>query len=181
MTSSGPRPTCTRGRRRSTAARSRSSATSSPTASSPCRRSDMDLELSDEQRWLFEAIDTLLAREADPWPRLVEFGALAVGDGLGAVELCLVARALGAHLAAVPYLASAAVRFAGVPLGEEPVALAVLEPGASWDAAPATVISAGRVHGRKVAVEHAGAVERLAVLAQGPVLGLVDVGDVALH
>ena len=64
----------------------------------------MDLELSDEQRWLSEAVDTLLAREAEPgrlWASLVEFGGLSVGgeDGLGAVELCLIARSLGAHLA----------------------------------------------------------------------------------
>src|SRR4051794_1428695 len=139
----------------------------------------MDLELSDEQRWLCEALDTLLARETEPgrqWAGLVEFGALTVGDGLGAVELCLIARALGAHLAAVPYLASAAVRFAGAQLGDEAVALAVLEPGASWDAAPGTTIADGRVHGRKVAVEHAGTVERLAVLAQGSILGFVDAG-----
>src|SRR3954454_11464379 len=136
----------------------------------------MDLELSDEQRWLCEALDTLLARETEPgrqWAGLVEFGALTVGDGLGAVELCLIARALGAHLAAVPFLASAAVRFAGARLGDESVALAVLEPGASWEAAPATAIAGGRVSGRKTAVELAGSVDCLGVVAQGPVLGLV--------
>ena len=62
----------------------------------------MDLELSDEQRWLSEAVETLLAREAEHgrlWASLVEFGALSVGgdDGLGAVELCLISRALGAR------------------------------------------------------------------------------------
>ena len=82
----------------------------------------MDLELSDEQRWLSESVETLLGREDDParlWARLVDFGALSVGgdDGLGAIELCLIARALGAHLAPVPYLGSAAVRFAGAELG----------------------------------------------------------------
>src|SRR3954453_6778130 len=133
----------------------------------------MDLELSDEQRWLGEALDTLLAREAEPerlWPRLVEFGALSTGgeDGLGAVELCLISRALGAHLASVPYLASAAVRFAGARLGEEAVALAV------------EAIGDGRVHGRAVGVDHAASVERLAVLAPGPVLGLVDAREVTL-
>src|SRR5215211_9161532 len=115
----------------------------------------MDLELSDEQTWLSDAIATLLSREWRPgadaggdqralWRSLVDFGALTVGgdEGLGAVELCLIARALGEHLAAVPYLASAAVRFAIAPLGasappafarlgaaEDAVALAVLEPG----------------------------------------------------
>jgi alkylation response protein AidB-like acyl-CoA dehydrogenase len=143
----------------------------------------MDLELSDEQRWLSESVETLLAREADDgrlWARLVEFGALSVGgeDGLGAVELCLIARALGAHVAPVPFLGSAAVRFAA-QLGDEAVALAVLEPGASWGMAPSlTTVAGGRlVTGRKTAVEHAGAVARLAVAAaapQGPVLGIVD-------
>jgi alkylation response protein AidB-like acyl-CoA dehydrogenase len=143
----------------------------------------MDLELNDEQRWLSEAVDTLLAREAQPWDRLVEFGALSVGgdDGLGAVELCLIARALGAHLAPVPYLDSAAVRFSGVAdLGEAAVALAVLEPGASWAAPPSQTTLAGQaLSGRKTAVEHAGAVARLAVVAaapEGPVLAVVDAG-----
>src|SRR5215204_5832415 len=102
----------------------------------------MDLELSDEQTWLGEAVETLLEREADGdrlWASLVEFGALSVGgdDGLGAVELCLIARALGARLAPVPYMGSAAVRFAvAADLGDDAIALAVLEPGASWAAAP---------------------------------------------
>ena len=144
----------------------------------------MDLELSDEQRWLTESVETLLEREAQDglWTRLVEFGALSVGgdDGLGAVELCLIARALGAQLAPVPYLGSSALRFAADPdIGDDAVALAVLEPGASWGAAPSLTTVAGDhvVSGRKSAVEHASAVERLAVIAaapQGPVLGIVD-------
>jgi alkylation response protein AidB-like acyl-CoA dehydrogenase len=174
----------------------------------------MDLELSDEQRWLGEAVETLLTRdggEGQLWDRLVAFGALSVGgdDGLGAVELCLIARALGAQLAPVPYLASAAVRFAAGPLpvelGDDAVALALLEPGSSWGGAPVhTVLApvaerdegarrrdeavAGRardaavadralVTGRKVAVEHAAAVPRLAVVAagaDGPALAVVD-------
>src|ERR671911_1219487 len=104
----------------------------------------MDLELSDEQTWLGEAVETLLEREADGdrlWTSLVEFGALSVGgdEGLGAVELCLIARALGARLAPVPYIGSAAVRFAAeADLGDDAIALAVLEPGSSWSAAPET-------------------------------------------
>jgi alkylation response protein AidB-like acyl-CoA dehydrogenase len=147
----------------------------------------MDLELSDEQTWLSEAVDTLLTREAEDgrlWASLVEFGALSVGreEGLGAVELCLIARALGAHLAPVPYLGSAAVRFAtGADLGDDAIALAVLEPGSSWAAAPeGTRLEAGdAVSGRKVAVEHAGSVARLAVVAaaeDGPALAVVDTG-----
>jgi alkylation response protein AidB-like acyl-CoA dehydrogenase len=152
----------------------------------------MDLELSDEQTWLAESVQTLLAREWRPaaeapygdgaqrdrlWRALVDFGALTVGgdEGLGAVELCLIARAMGAHLAPVPYLASAALRYAIDPLadGEDAFALALLEPGSSWaNAAPGTTIDptpAGDVlNGRKVGVEHAMAVQRLAVAASGP-------------
>ena len=152
----------------------------------------MDLELSDEQTWLAESVQTLLAREWRPaadapygdaaerdrlWRALVDFGALSVGgaDGLGAVELCLVARALGAHLAPVPYLASAAVRYAVDVLanGDDAFAVALLEPGSGWaNATPRTTIDptpAGEVvNGRKLGVEHATAVERLAVAAGGP-------------
>jgi alkylation response protein AidB-like acyl-CoA dehydrogenase len=165
----------------------------------------MDLELSDEQQWLTESVEALLEREQRRlWPSLVEFGALSVGgdEGLGAVELCLIARALGAHLAQVPYLGSAAVRFAAEPLaaglGDEAVALALLEPGASWAAAPdgtrldaapsggartaaaPAFDAAARGHvvsGRKVAVEQAGSVACIAVNAagpHGPVLAVVD-------
>jgi alkylation response protein AidB-like acyl-CoA dehydrogenase len=150
----------------------------------------MDLELSDEQTWLSEAVDTLLAREAEDgrlWASLVEFGALSVGgeEGLGAVELCLIARALGAHLAPVPYLGSAAVRFAtAADLGDDAVALAVLEPGSSWGAAPACTIAGGHaVTGRKVAVEHASSVTCLAVVAaaeDGRALAVVDAGSPAV-
>jgi alkylation response protein AidB-like acyl-CoA dehydrogenase len=152
----------------------------------------MDLELSDEQTWLAESVETLLARAWRPaadapygdeaerdglWRALVDFGALTVGsdDGLGAVELCLIARALGAHLAPVPYLGSAALRYAIDPLadGEDAFALALLEPGSGWaNATPRTTIDptpAGDVlNGRKVGLEHATAVERLAVAANGP-------------
>jgi alkylation response protein AidB-like acyl-CoA dehydrogenase len=168
----------------------------------------MDLELSDEQTWLSESVGTLLGREWSRdgdapgdrkalWRRLVEFGALAVGedDGLGAVELCLIARALGEHLAPVPYLASAAVRFAIAPLGasappaferlgeaDDAVALAVLEPGCGWDTpAPRTTLDAGTagtvLSGRKAGVEHAQAADLLAVAAataDGPALVLVS-------
>src|SRR3954449_9938159 len=120
----------------------------------------MDLELTDEQTWLAESIDTLLQREwpgaeraaeagdddrAGLWRALVEFGALAVDreDGLGAVDLCLVARATGAHLASVPHADSAAVRFALEPhlerlddafgeLDDDRVTVALLEPGRGW-------------------------------------------------
>ena len=145
----------------------------------------MDLELSDEQRWLSESLETLLAREAEParlWARLVDFGALSVGgdDGLGAVELCLIGRALGAHLAPVPYLGSAAVRFAA-DLGEESRGARAARAGSELGRGAFADDRRGRrrqlVTGRKTAVEHAGAVARLAVVAsapQGPVLVIVD-------
>src|SRR6476469_9230614 len=88
----------------------------------------MDLELTDEQRWLSESIETLLTRDWPTpeqafaagdaerervWAALAEFGVLAVdrNEGLGAIEVCLVARALGAHLASVPFLGGGALGF----------------------------------------------------------------------
>src|SRR6202000_2586508 len=75
----------------------------------------VDLELSDEQVWLEESINTLLERHSPPaqeawqadeaqragiWDSFVEFGVLGGVDGqLGRVALCLVARAIGCHLA----------------------------------------------------------------------------------
>jgi alkylation response protein AidB-like acyl-CoA dehydrogenase len=158
----------------------------------------MDLELSDEQTWLSESLATLLTREWRPaaedasgteaqrarlWASLVDFGALSVGgeEGLGGVELCLVARALGAHLAPVPFLAGAALRFAVKPLaaelptgfgaladGDDAVALALLEPGSGWTmAAPDTTVAGGVLNGRKAGVEHAAHAGRLGVVASG--------------
>lgn len=171
----------------------------------------MDLELTDEQTWLAESIDTLLRREwpgaeraqecgpderAKLWRALVEFGALAVDreDGLGAVELCLLARATGSHLASVPLADSAALRFALEPhlgaapdafadLGDDSIAVALLEPGRGWTVdGVRTVAGLGGVTGRKAAVEHAGAVDRLAVVAlvDGPP-GLVIIPPTATN
>jgi alkylation response protein AidB-like acyl-CoA dehydrogenase len=147
----------------------------------------VNLQLSDEQQWLTDSVETLLEREPDPWPALVEFGALSVGgdEGLGAIELCLIARLLGAHLTSVPFVSSAAVRFADeAALGKGAVALAVLEPGSSWAALAIDPDSRGTtavervagghvVSGRKVAVEHADSVDYLAVVA-GPALAIVE-------
>ena len=144
----------------------------------------MDLELTDEQTWLSESLATLLEREwpaaeraheagrderARLWRALVDFGVLSAGeDGLGAVELCLVARALGTHLASVPFLGSAAIRYAGADLGDERVSVALLEPGRGWSADDVrTVAASSGLDGRKVAVEHADEVERFAVVASG--------------
>jgi alkylation response protein AidB-like acyl-CoA dehydrogenase len=179
----------------------------------------MDLELTDEQIWLSESIETLLEREWLPaealagatdrqrrrvWERLVEFGALSVGGdgGLGAVELCLIARALGARLASVPFLGSAAVRLslspfvetAGVDFGEvcagdAAIGAALLEPEAGWSMADPETIARrdGEVlelDGEKVAIEHLTASDRLAVLvtlAGRPTLVLVPVDSSGLH
>jgi len=146
----------------------------------------MDLDLTDEQIWLAESIESLLTRGADgTWERLREFGALAVGeDGLGAVELCIVAHGLGRHLASTPYVGGAAVRYAlsGVAESADAVAVALLEPGGGWDVdalqtdALQTTLGPRGLDGEKSAVEHAATVDELAVVAaggDGPVLALV--------
>jgi alkylation response protein AidB-like acyl-CoA dehydrogenase len=132
----------------------------------------VDLQLTEEQRWLAESVDELVAREpADRlWPALVEFGALDVGgdDGLGAVELSLVARGLGAKLAAIPYPESAAVRFV---LGDGPALSApcLSEPGRRFEPAdPTTALADGRVVGEKNAVAYAATVDAYAVPAASP-------------
>jgi alkylation response protein AidB-like acyl-CoA dehydrogenase len=138
----------------------------------------MDLELSDEQTWLDESLNTLLDREwmsaesahtATPaqrhrlWRALVEMG--VVGDGeIGAIELCLAARAFGAHLASAPFLGSAVLQYATGHAGDERVAIALLEPGGEWSIEHART-PARPVDGHKVAVEHAAEVDRFAVLA----------------
>lgn len=165
----------------------------------------MDLELTDEQRWLQESIDTMLDREGSPldaglegrrhvWERLVAFGAMSIGgdDGIGAVEACLIARSLGFRLGAVPFSGTAAARLAlGSRLSDEwldgdaGIALAVLEPGSSWSIdEPATTLhrDGGRfvLAGEKVAVEQvdlAGLLAVVAALDGEPVLALVSAGD----
>ena len=168
----------------------------------------MDLELTDEQTWLSDSVTTLLGREWPAaeaanaaerperdrlWSALAEFGALSVDreEGLGAIELCLVARGLGTHLGSVPYLGSAAVRYAFEPfadtapaefcdLGDDSVSVALLEPGRGWSTGgAATAVGLAGLDGRKVAVEHAGEVDRFAVVASaggGPALALVAAG-----
>lgn len=157
----------------------------------------MDLDLTEEQSWLSESVDTMLGRQwvapadlgrATPeqrqrvWDELVAFGALGIGgaDGLGAAELCLIGRTLGAHLASVPFLGSAAVRLALAPdagslpaglaevlSGKEAIGVGWLEPGRSWAAGgTATRLEPGlRLSGDKVAVEQWPAAGRLAVVA----------------
>jgi alkylation response protein AidB-like acyl-CoA dehydrogenase len=172
----------------------------------------MDLELTDEQIWIRESVDTLLRRaglggasaaDAEPaerrrvWDELVSFGALGIGgpEGLGAVELCLIAVSLGAHLASVPFLGSAAVRYALAPFvdslspenaelaaGPNAISIALLEPGSGWQAGhPSAILTRTggglELHGKKVAVEHLELADRLAVIAARdgePALALID-------
>jgi alkylation response protein AidB-like acyl-CoA dehydrogenase len=175
----------------------------------------MNLELSDEQTWLSESVETLLTRYwVDPgaaweaganarrkvWQQLAEFGALDIGreEGLGAIELCLVSRALGAHLASVPFLDNAALRYAMEPLagelpaafaelGSKSVSVALLEPGRGWAAASigSALGPADRLlTGRKVAVEHAGWVDGFAVVAsvgEETALALVPAAGAAIE
>ncbi len=170
----------------------------------------MDLELSDEQVWLEESINTLLDRQwpAAPdawqardddrrrlWDSLVDFGVLGGSEGhLGAIELCLTARALGTHLASAPFLDSVAVRYALAPLAAQlpdgfnelldsnsRVAIALLEPGTGWGVSGTrAVLQRGRLTGIKVAVEHAADADCFAVVARvegTPALGLVPSGS----
>jgi alkylation response protein AidB-like acyl-CoA dehydrogenase len=156
----------------------------------------VDLELSDEQVWLQESIDTLLDRQWPPapdawqageaerarlWGSLVEFGVLGGADGhLGAIELCLVARAIGGHLASVPFLGSLAVRYALAPLTAEladgwrtvlhsdaRLSVALLEPGGDWSVSGTTAtVHSNRLTGEKAAVEHATEVDYLVVVTR---------------
>ena len=149
----------------------------------------MNLELTEEQTWLRESVGEMLARSAGDdglvpasagdalWRELAEFGALDVGgdEGLGAVELALIAWSLGGRLAAVPFVDSAALAY--VAPGHGRAALGLSEPGRSFaPAEPSTSLDAGCVTGEKSGVAFAGSVERLAVAAagpDGPVLALV--------
>ena len=155
----------------------------------------MDLELSDEQSWLAESVGALLARTpaSHAWDALLEFGALSIGrgaDDLGAVELALIARAIGERLATVPFLSGAAARYAvgaELAVGErDTIALALLEPGLGWDLErPTTIIDDDadgpmRVDGEKAPVEGAGNAAALLVLAgdgDGRRLALVSTGQ----
>jgi len=149
----------------------------------------VNLELTEEQTLLREAVGEMLARSAGDdglvpasagdalWRELAEFGALDVGgdEGLGAVELALIAWSLGGRLAAVPFVDSAALAY--VAPGHGRAALGLSEPGRSFaPAEPSTSLDAGCVTGEKSGVAFAGSVERLAVAAagpDGPVLALV--------
>jgi alkylation response protein AidB-like acyl-CoA dehydrogenase len=134
----------------------------------------MNLQLTDEQTLLAESADELAARGAT-WAQLVEFGALEVGDGIGAVELALVARSLGRTLAALPFPESAALAYADA--GGRRAALCLAEPGRSLVAGdPETSRDGSLVTGEKEGVAFAASADVLAVSVAGPGLLLVDRG-----
>jgi alkylation response protein AidB-like acyl-CoA dehydrogenase len=157
----------------------------------------VDLDLSDEQILLEESINTLLDRRWPPaesawqsgeaerarlWESLVEFGLFSGGaeSQLGAIELCLAARALGGHLASAPVLGSVAVRYALAPLASElpgsfgaladsdsRLSIGLLEPGGGWSVSDTRATVESRLlTGAKAAVEHAADVDYLAVVAR---------------
>ena len=162
----------------------------------------MDLELTDEQVWLGESIEQLLSTSSgdDIWPALIDFGVLTIasgGEGLGAVELALVARALGESLASVPFIDTMAARYAtrAVASTEHPafavlrgtddaVSLCLLEPGGGWGLGRcATAVTnrgerASVIEGRKVAAR--GAMdEGEGIVGAGAGVG-VDRGEIDL-
>ena len=108
----------------------------------------------------------------------MEFGALAVGgdEGLGPVELAIIARSVGAHLAQVPYVDTAAVRYA-VEIEDASASPCLTEPERRFvPTEPATTLEQGRLSGEKTGVAFASAVDVLAVSAwasEGPALVLV--------
>ncbi len=146
----------------------------------------MDLQLSEEQRWLSESVDALVAREVGEglWPALVEFGAL--DEELGVAERALVAYGLGAGLAAVPYVDSAAAHHAleGLPAAAK-TALCVADAGRSFaPTEPATALEDGRLSGEKTGVTFATSVDLLAIAAaspDGPVVALLPPPTAAIE
>jgi alkylation response protein AidB-like acyl-CoA dehydrogenase len=174
----------------------------------------VDLELSDEQVWIQESLGTLLERQWPPaqdawqavdaertrlWESLVEFGLLSgAGSDLGAIELCLAARAVGAHLGSVPLLGSVGVRYALAPFAADlapgfaavlesdaRISIALLEPGGGWSVSSLRAsVESNRLTGSKAAVEHATDVDYLAVVALvdgEPALVLVRAGTPGLE
>jgi alkylation response protein AidB-like acyl-CoA dehydrogenase len=145
----------------------------------------MDLQLTDEQVWLAESVGDLIARHAGDdglvardsgsvlWDALVEFGALEIdasAEALGAVELVLVARALGERLVAVPFVGSAALRYASAEgpgaTRSTTVAVALSEPGRRFAPSdPSTTFDGERISGEKAHVAYATHAQELAVSA----------------
>jgi alkylation response protein AidB-like acyl-CoA dehydrogenase len=129
----------------------------------------VDLALTDEQTLLRDAVCELLDRDGG-WVELVEFGALE--EGLGAVELALIAWSTGSRLAEVPFVDAAALAY--VAPGHGRAALCLSEPGRSFTPEePAVALEGDRLSGEKSGVAFAETAEVLAVSAAGPVLAIV--------
>jgi alkylation response protein AidB-like acyl-CoA dehydrogenase len=138
----------------------------------------MDLELTEEQTFLAESVEQLLAQSpgSAAWPALVEFGALSIASGevedVGAVELALLARALGERLVSVPLVDTTAALYAtrsdpafAELLAGRAVSLALLEPGGGWELEQLTTsLATGGLDGHKFAAG-AGSADALLVLA----------------
>jgi alkylation response protein AidB-like acyl-CoA dehydrogenase len=123
----------------------------------------VDLALTDEQTLLREAVGELLDRQGG-WAELVEFGALE--EGLGAVELALIAWSTGAHLADVPFVEAGALAY--VAPGHGRAALCLGEPDE-----PTAVLLEGRLSGESAGVAFAETAELLAVAVSGSAVALV--------
>ena len=143
----------------------------------------MDLELTDEQSLLAESVQQLLTKSSGPaaWPALVDFGVLSIAAGeaedVGAVELALIARALGERLESAPVADTAAALYATRSadgafvelLADRVMSLALLEPGGGWgleDLDTTIAIGAGgraSIDGHKTTM-HAGMADALLVL-----------------
>jgi alkylation response protein AidB-like acyl-CoA dehydrogenase len=161
----------------------------------------MDIQLTDEQNWLADSVGQLLTRsgggqDAALWERLIDFGALDIGvDGMGFVELAIVARRLGEHLATTPFIATASTRFVFSRLADElpdafrryldssdGCALAFLDRQSLWlpEASSARVERTPggfRVQASKTSVELPGDTSQLLVLAEldgEPALALLE-------
>jgi len=124
----------------------------------------VDLELTEEQTLLRDAVDQMVARAEGGalWSDLVEFGAL--DEGLTAVDLALIAWGLGSRLAGVPFVDAAALAYFAPGHGRVSLCLG----GAS--------LEDGRVSGETSGVTFAATADALAVGTEG---GLVLVAPAA--
>jgi alkylation response protein AidB-like acyl-CoA dehydrogenase len=123
----------------------------------------VDLGLTGEQTLLRDAVGELLDREGG-WAELVEFGALE--EGLGAVELALIAWSTGFHLAEAPFVEAGALAY--LAPGHGRAALCLGEPDD-----PAATLVRGRIFGETGGVAFAESADVLAVAVSGSAVALV--------